>query len=72
MLDALDRLAAAWPITVGTVTTSGADWTTETGICSVTAANAVAEDLYGAGMADRLVRTISAADRTLPRPTGGY
>jgi hypothetical protein len=41
-------------------------------ICERDPANAVAEDLYGAEMADRLVKTISAANRSLPRPTGGY
>ena len=41
-------------------------------ICERDPANNVAEDLYGKDMADRLVKTISAANRTLPRPTGGY
>ncbi len=41
-------------------------------ICERDPANNVAEDLYGKDMAERLVKTISAANRTLPRPTGGY
>ncbi len=41
-------------------------------ICERDPANNVAEDLCGKEMADKLVATISAANRTLPRPTGGY
>jgi len=41
-------------------------------ICERDPANNVAADLYGEEMAERLVRTISAADRSLPRPTGDY
>ena len=39
-------------------------------ICERDPANAVAENLYGKDMADRLVSTISARSRTLPRPGG--
>jgi hypothetical protein len=43
---ALARLSAAgWPLAIGTVATTGPDWATESGFCSVTAANAVAEDV---------------------------
>ena len=43
---AIDNLTENWgPVTVGTVTTTGADWTTEEGACSVFAANSVAEDV---------------------------
>jgi hypothetical protein len=41
-------------------------------ICERDPANQVAADLYGEEMADRLVKTISGANRTLPRPTGNY
>jgi hypothetical protein len=41
-------------------------------ICERDPANNVAADLYGEEMADLLVKTISAANRSLPRPTGGY
>jgi hypothetical protein len=41
-------------------------------ICERDPANAVAVDLYGEEMADLLVKTISAANRTLPPPTGNY
>ena len=39
-------------------------------ICERDPANNVAADLYGEAMADLLVKTISADNRSLPRPTG--
>jgi hypothetical protein len=56
---AIDNLRDNWAtanggLTVGTVTTGGADWTTEDGACSVFAANSVAEDVA------RAVRDLSA------------
>jgi len=41
-------------------------------ICERDPANQVAANIYGDEFADKLVKTISAANRSLPRPTGGY
>jgi hypothetical protein len=41
-------------------------------ICERDPANRVATELYGEDMAELLVKTISADNRTLPPPTGGY
>ncbi len=41
-------------------------------ICERDPANNMAVELYGEDMAQLLVRTISADNRTLPRPSGGY
>ena len=41
-------------------------------ICERDPANSVAAELYGGEMAELLVKTISAANRTLPPPTGNY
>jgi hypothetical protein len=41
-------------------------------ICERDPANNVAADLYGEEMAALLVKTISGANRSLPRPTGNY
>ncbi|MEP5763625.1 MAG: hypothetical protein ABJ308_03495 [Halieaceae bacterium] len=48
------------------------DHRTRRNICERDPANQVASELYGEEFADQLVKTISAANRSLPRPTGDY